>query len=327
MFLGFGIRLKIWLAVFALGALIGGFAKLADSMRFRSAQKVSVEQFIQSQPKQGWYDITGGYLDIANSVVSTDESDGYYVPLRSNNDAPGGPIQIFVFVGDDKTVRLIDAYNNASNRKMTLWGTSHWSQLGKMPSTTSIPMEVSGLVHDMAAMDGNEAEHLQSAANSNGPLLDIHQGEHPNAFVALALIGGGLVFCYLSLLSFGINLDFTSIKDMLQGRKAAATGPDLARYPGSVVSNHYNQSGYAPPPPVYTGQQQPGYPPQPAPFTQTPPNMGGQQHYPQQGSPEQTPYAPPPAPAPPAPELDQKTAKEQEELAKLREMKPFDPFS
>src|SRR5579862_4144531 len=103
-------RLKRVLAALAVLCILGGFAGIGDSLRYRTAKTVTFSQFVQEHPKQGWFKITGGTLDLANAVLPEDrDTRAYYVPLRAAGDTQMGDVQVVVLVTDDPTLSQIDA--------------------------------------------------------------------------------------------------------------------------------------------------------------------------------------------------------------------------
>jgi hypothetical protein len=323
-----GLRLKVMFALFALATLVNGFVGFGNCFRYSSPKRVTYSQFVQEMPREGWYEIRGCYLDLTSAVLLSSSSDGYFVPLRSGDQPQvagqpgdqsqgaqsstdpeaslpaqikGGP-QVLVYVGDTNLVREIDAYNNASNKPMTVWGMAHVSQLGAPPAQTALPMTVSGMVDRSVPSDSATADKLAQAAGIDGDLVTIDQGVHPNFFLAIAKIAAGIVMVIASLWTFGIHLDPAGVKEYFEAKKAHKA-PDLLRDAETARRMPQGQAGV--PPNFHYGHPQ--YP------AAQPPYMPGQA------------VAPPEAPVPPPPQ-EPETPKVSEDVARLRDMKPFDPF-
>lgn len=315
-----GRRLKIMFAVFALGTLVSGFVSFGNCFRYSSPKRVTYSQFVQEMPREGWYEIRGCYLDLTSAVLLSSSSDGYFVPLRPIDQPPGdqpavnplpngqpqgapsqsGP-EVLVSITDENLVHQIDAANNVANKPMTVWGMTHLSQLGSPPSQPMLSVTVSGMVNSSVPADSATADRLAAAAKIDGDMITIDQGVHPNFLLAIAKIAAGVVMMIASLWTFGIQLDPAGVKEYFEARKAHKA-PDLLRDAETARRMPQGQAG-------------------------VPQNF----HYGHPQYPAAPPYAPGQAAAPvEAPvstsSAEAETPKVSEDVARLRDMKPFDPF-
>jgi len=325
----FAIRAKIFLAILAVGMVLGGITSVAKGLRYPYPKRITYAEFIKNPPADGWYDVTGGYLDISNAILPSKQAKGYLVPFRADGEPQSGRVNALVYVEDDPLVQEIDRYNNAANKDTTVWGMSHDAQTGPVPTSTVIETDISGMIRESGyheeESDSSDTPSDRATATANA--LTIYKNKHPSILLGIGEIIAGVLLCGVSLATFGIHLDFRGLRE---GRNAgrAATPP----------SPSYGQPTYAPAPPAYQpyGQQPaPSAPPvQASPATPYPPPSPSTSQYQPPPAASYQPYGQPPPAAvaepPSAPEPDRETrdkTKQQAEIDKLRDLKPFDPFA
>jgi hypothetical protein len=288
------IRLKVMLAVFAVGMVVGGFAGLGDGLRHPFPKHLTYAEFAQLQPTSGWYDVTGGYLDITTTRV---DDNGYYVAFRAVGQPQGGDTNLQVLVTDTALVHEIDRYNNAAGHDTTAWGLTREAANGPAPTATAIPMEIAGVVHPSVIYErpsGSTGGSGDADTETAGPLT-IDKDVHPNAFLAIAEIIAGFVMCGVALRAFGVDIDLTAVKEMRNARSRSSTKEYAA---------HLDVPNAHAPPTIYPPQQ----PISPSANWNVDP----------------TAHSAPPSDAQPAATEDRRANAEME---RLRNVRPFDPFS
>jgi hypothetical protein len=198
------IRLKIMMALGAIALVAGGFADLGNSMKYRSAIPMAYASFVAQHPQDGWYAVSGGYLDASAAILPSDISErAYYVPYIQTGSQTGSKLQVLAYVTDPATVDQIDSVNNHGNRPMTAYGMTHESELPQAASD-QIPISLSGMVVQSSPGGSSDDVKIEELLKPAGQYTLIIKDRHPNALMGLLYLGAGLLLAIGFLWSVGL---------------------------------------------------------------------------------------------------------------------------
>jgi len=315
-------RMKVFLIGATLASFGSGFHEIGNALKYHHPIQMTLAQFEQAHPDAGWYQITDATLDVANSIPKEGTTSGYYVPLKVpgvvsatagvaafGGSTPGqtstgssastispqapSPPPVIVYITDSDMIKQLDAYNNSVNRPMTAEGNLHSSDLKNITVQSSIPVQVSGMVLTEDSQRDDDMEDLHAKLGTDESLLLIGLGRHPNGFMGMVFLGGGVLLALGTLWSFGVQPSVSGIKETINqarggGYSQPVSGAYQTQLPSAYTNNQWQQNNQSQYPPSYSGQSQQN---QPYPPANTPSNAWSPN--PQNSSYQQPNQAPP----------------------------------
>jgi hypothetical protein len=288
-------------------------------MKFRHPVALTCDQLVSEHPGRGWYTITDGTLDLANSVPEDGTESAYFVPVKTTAPLPvaapapvdasnpdgaviGAPTQktgtgVVAYITDEPTIKLIDAYNNSVRRPMTPHAELHSSDYAGITPQATLGVQVSGMIVPVDGGSDNGSSDAQSNDASDMGAITIGLGRQPSVWKGFLMIGVGVILAFGVLWSFGVSPSISGIKETVAAAKGGYGGynqPSAPSYrnvlPPSYPNNQWQNHD----------QQQPGSYPQPGqPYpAPTPANAwsptGQDNPYAQKPASQQNPTAPAP---------------------------------
>lgn len=203
---GFGFRLKIMLGFATLALLFFGVMKIVDAIRFSHRTEVTFNQFLQQQPKEGWFTIHGGILRAAASVwLKKSESESIrevYVPVRGTVQKDGKPIYLIVKTTDPGILQTANTLNEVRQDHQAArdFGLKH-------PDKVFVRRDIEGMI--LAGIDGDSkiktllSNQLDRGGNSvDEAFVILEEGKQPSIASGISLVLGGLILGALQALFY-----------------------------------------------------------------------------------------------------------------------------
>ncbi|BDI28808.1 hypothetical protein CCAX7_008590 [Capsulimonas corticalis] len=312
--------LRRWKLLMPLGAISffgAGINGLYVGLANPHPKTMTANQFAHIAPNSGWYHVTGGYLDLSQSIALTDDGrrPGYgdhpaydYIALHQPNEAPNTPVSVFVRTADPA---LMQAAQDAS-------GGSDSSGEQTVYARTPVyrRMDITGMVQTGMTRDSSITRRLENTGPSvDDNLVVIADGAKPNLWRALGSLLLGLILGY-GCVQMWIGDDNPFRRNAKQDD--LPTQPGLGSIPYSPQMAN-TPVGFPPPYPPY-GQAQP--PQHPQPYGQAQPQYAptyGQPATPQQPAAS---YGQAPRPAAPQPAAEPAKPNKTDSIPPV-----FDPFA
>lgn len=196
-----GVFLLLISAVF----LPAAFGDLQKSMTVKAPVTVSFTEFDANLPSEGWFNITGAQLEIAEAlfVAENGKIGNIYIPARKKGEEIGTeqPISVLVKTNDAKILDLIKkmrVVENQSAKEQDLFLSSHLDQL-------QVARNLQGTIAE--GVDALDAEDKAAIERSDIQMASrfviLQEGATPSIggrifmlLFGLAIFGGGLVMLF-----------------------------------------------------------------------------------------------------------------------------------
>lgn len=234
-------RPKYLLAAAAAASLMTGVHGLWEAAAYAHPHAVTTGQFEEHLPGDGWYHITGGILDMTQSIVLTkngqpvDDSGqpgSCYVALHSPDDPANSPARIFVRSTDPATIASASA---ASVEVQSMSDPQNEAYIAANKTLFYPQADVTGSV-ELTSDDRSAARAYVSVfvpgAAENFVIVD--EGRRPGSpWSAISLVGLGLMLGAISYF-------------LLTGAEVPAAGKEFNWSP-----DEYREPSVGPPPAPY----------------------------------------------------------------------------